>query len=60
MQKQNECAKMVTNKRRYLCPACGKATVLFLLPTTQIRDLPVKCKRCGIESIVNILPEPAP
>lgn len=51
---------MVTNKRRYLCPACGKATVLFLLPTTQIRDLPVKCKRCGIESIVNILPEPAP
>lgn len=51
---------MVTNKRRYLCPACGKATVLFLLPTTQIRDLPVKCKRCGIESIVNILSEPAP
>ena len=58
--KRNECGKMVTNKRRYLCPVCGKQTVLFLLPTTQVKDLPVKCKRCGMESVVNILPEPAP
>ena len=48
------------NQKRYLCPACGKHTVLWLLPTTEIKDLPIKCKRCGTESVVNILPEPAP
>lgn len=52
--------KINANRSRFLCPVCGKHTVLFLLPTTEVRDLPVKCKRCGIESIVNILPEPAP
>lgn len=60
MMKRNKCARMITKKRRYLCPACRQQTVLFLLPTTQVKDLPVKCKRCGVESIVNILPEPAP
>ena len=40
----NEDAPM---RRRYLCPSCGKHTVLWLLPTTQIKDLPIKCKRCG-------------
>ena len=48
------------NQRRFLCPACGKHTVLWLLPTTQITDLPIKCKRCGKESIVSITPEPVP
>ena len=41
-------------RRRYFCPLCNKHTVLWLLPTTQIKDLPIKCKRCGKESIVNI------
>ena len=40
--------------RRLLCPACGKHTVLWLLPTTQIKDLPIKCKRCGKESVINV------
>ncbi len=43
-------------RRRFFCPLCGKHTVLWLLPTTEIKDLPIKCKRCGKESIVNILP----
>lgn len=60
MQKSENCGKMNTNPRRFLCPACGKHTVLWLLPTTRVTDLPVKCKRCGIESVVNIEVEPEP
>lgn len=52
--------KIKANQRRFLCPACGKHTVLFLLPTTEVKDLPVKCKRCGTESVVNIPSAPAP
>ena len=43
-------------RKRFLCPLCGKHTVLWLLPTTEIKDLPIKCKLCGNESIVNIVP----
>ena len=60
LQEKMQTKETNANKRRFLCPVCGKHTVLWLLPTTQIRDLPVKCKRCGEESIVNISPEPAP
>ena len=43
-----------------MCPACGRAKVLKLLPTTEARDLIVYCKSCKAESIVNIpqVPEP--
>ncbi|MGM9626921.1 MAG: cysteine-rich KTR domain-containing protein [Faecousia sp.] len=54
------CDKIKTNRRRFLCPACGRHTVLFLLPTTEVKDLPVKCKRCGKESVVNISSAPEP
>ncbi|HIT31669.1 MAG TPA: conjugal transfer protein [Candidatus Enterenecus stercoripullorum] len=37
-----------------MCPACGRQKVLRLRPGTQAKDLPVYCKRCGQESIVNI------
>lgn len=52
--------KIIANQRRFLCPVCKRATVLFLLPTTEVKDLPVLCKRCGAESVVNISPEPEP
>ena len=46
----------IANKRqRFLCPSCGKHTVLWLLPTTEVKDLPIKCKRCGKENIINIV-----
>ena len=54
------CDKIKANRIRFLCPACGKHTVLFLLPTTEVKDLPVKCKRCGKESVVNIPSAPEP
>lgn len=57
---QNNTRLEEENKKRYLCPVCGKHTVLWLLPTTQVKDLPVKCKRCGAESIVSISFEPEP
>lgn len=52
--------RIIANQRPFRCPACAKQTVLFLLPRTEVKDLPVKCKRCGVTSIVNILPEPEP
>lgn len=60
MQNSKTSGKMDTNQKRYLCPQCGKHTVLWLLPTTKVKDLPVKCKRCGMESVVNIEVEPEP
>ena len=45
-----------TQLRRFLCPLCGKHTVLWLFPNTEIKNLPIKCKRCGKESVVNVEP----
>ena len=60
MQNREKCGKMGTKQRRGLCPACGKHTVLWLLPSTKVENLPVKCKRCGVESVLNISIEPEP
>ena len=54
------CDRIKPNRKRFLCPVCRKHTVLFLLPTTEVKDLPVLCKRCNTESIVNIPSEPEP
>ncbi|MBQ9861139.1 MAG: hypothetical protein IJO75_02655 [Clostridia bacterium] len=60
IQQKPEESDIKTDLRRFLCPCCGKHTVLWLLPTTEIKDLPVKCKRCGKESVINISPVPEP
>ena len=60
MQTKMECGKLNTKDGWVICPICGKGKLLKLLPTTSVRNLPRKCKRCGQESIVNIeAPEPA-
>ena len=42
-----------------ICPVCRKGKLLKLLPDIAVRNLPVKCKRCGQETVVNIdAPEP--
>jgi len=60
LQDKQELEKNKSDQRRFLCPACGKHTVLWLLPTTEVKDLPIKCKRCGKESVVNISSVPVP
>ncbi len=60
MQEKQISEETKSEQRRFLCPECGKHTVLWLLPTTQVKDLPVKCKLCGKESIINISFEPVP
>ena len=45
-----------TNRKRFLCPLCQKHTVLWLLPETEVKNLPIKCKRCGKESVVTVKP----
>ena len=60
MQNEQKCGKMQTNRRPVPCPVCGKGAVTYLLPTTAIKDLPVKCKRCGAESVLNIPLVPVP
>lgn len=54
------CDRIKSKQRPFKCPACDKKTILFYLPTTEVRDLPVECKRCGVTSLVNISPEPEP
>ncbi len=56
LERKPQLDEIKNEKRRFLCPSCNKHTVLWLLPTTEIKDLPIKCKRCGKESIVNIKP----
>lgn len=54
MQTQKESDKLVVRNGWLMCPCCGKGKVLKILRNTIARDLPVYCRRCGQESIVNI------
>ena len=53
--------RITVSKGWVICPVCGRQRVLHVLPTTAVKDLPVFCKRCRVESVVNIptkVPEP--
>lgn len=59
LQNTGMCGKLVVKDGWAMCPVCGRK-LIKLLPGTSIRLLPVKCKHCKQESIVNIeAPEPA-
>lgn len=60
MQTQHECDRMRTNQRRLICPVCNRQTLLFLRPATEAKELPLWCKTCKKEVVVNIAPEPEP
>lgn len=49
----------VTDTGRVVCPRCGRKTQQRILPETQARRLPVYCKHCRSETIVDIQPAPA-
>lgn len=54
LQSQEKCGKLVVKNGWLMCPVCGRHRVLRLEPGTDAKQLPVYCKRCGRESIVNI------
>lgn len=45
---------MVTKEGRVICPLCGRPTQHRVLPQTKAVNLPIWCKLCRQESIVNI------
>lgn len=60
LKAMESCGKIKTNLRWFACPACGKK-LLRLESDTEARNLPVYCKSCHREIIVNISqsePEP--
>lgn len=54
LKTDHECGKLIVRNGWLMCPHCGKMKVLRLDPETTAHALPVYCRRCGKESIVNI------
>ena len=60
LQTESQSATMITKDRRIICPVCGRPTQNRVRLDTVAKHLPVWCKHCRQESIVNIgEPEPA-
>ena len=54
MKTEARCGKLIVKDGWLMCPRCGKGKVLRVTPETQARNLPVYCRRCSQESVVNI------
>ena len=54
MQIEQMCGKILTEDGRIICPFCGRPTQHRVRPDTAAKNLPVWCKHCRKESIVNI------
>ncbi len=46
-------AKISADNKWLLCPICGQK-VMKLLPSTTATNLPIYCKRCKQETVMNI------
>ena len=57
LTKANICSKIIDKDRWLVCPGCGKK-LIKLLPSTVVQDLPMYCRFCKQEAIVNIPPKP--
>lgn len=54
------CDKLTIKNGWVFCPVCSKGKLLKVNPDTTVHHLPLKCKLCGQETLVNIeAPEPA-
>lgn len=53
LTKSNICSKIIEKDRWLTCPGCGKK-LIKLLPTTAAQNLPLYCRFCKQEAIVNI------
>ena len=54
LQSQIECGKILVKDGWLMCPRCKRGKVLRVTEETVARNLPVFCRRCCQESIVNI------
>ena len=60
LQNSPACVTIRAKDGWLICPTC-RARLLRIRPETVCRNLPIYCRRCGTELIVNIspqLPEP--
>lgn len=57
LQSQNNRGIIKTKDGFLLCPICGRQKVLRITPETRGENIPVYCRNCKRESIVNIDPE---
>lgn len=57
MNKHGDCAILKVQNGWAVCPVCGWARMMRVEPDTKAMRLPVYCKRCRHETIVNIEPE---
>lgn len=57
MNKHGDCAILRIQNGWAVCPVCGWARMMRVEPDTKAKHLPVYCKRCHNETIVNIEPE---
>lgn len=49
-----KCGKLMTVDGWLICPNCRQKKIQPFLRTSTARRLPVHCKKCGADSIVNI------
>ncbi len=54
MQNTKSCGKIVTKDGFILCPICKRQKVLRVLPDTSGKRIPIYCRNCKQESIIDI------
>lgn len=54
LQKPEKYDKINAHDGWLRCPRCGQKKVQRVLSTTRVTALPIYCRRCKCESIVNI------
>lgn len=60
LQSSPVCDIISAKKTWLICPGCRRQKLARLLPGTQVRNLPLYCRSCRREVVVNILSEPEP
>ena len=54
MNRTNDCGIIKVADGWALCPNCHKKKMFPVKPTTVVRDLELKCNRCGSIVVLNI------
>ena len=54
MKKIANCGTMNIENGWLTCPNCGHGKILRMTEETRVKNLPVYCKKCRCESMVNI------